>query len=136
MSSYVERLLGRTLLAHFKVSPAPASLRESMALHSYLSQYIGDSGAIMHYQQSICPVTKERLEQIKVLLDDFDRDPKMERVHLLWSGQTSKGPFTNLENKLLALREPAEVGTKQFHLSAITRDREAIDNARKIAKDE
>lgn len=79
-----------------------------------------EGGRIMHYRQGMCPVTKERLETLDVLLEDQERMP--DRVTVVHGGEPVAA-LSALEKGLLSAfkdrvrlseltRDPAEINSK------------------------
>lgn len=117
----ISQLLGRSTLASFKVVPRPQSFADSMAVFSQVQSVVSKQGGrIMHYRQDTCPVTKERLEDLTVLLED--PKPLKERVEAVVASEPV-AELSEMEQQLLArfserlqlrdlTRDPAEITKK------------------------
>lgn len=143
MSSPLKALIQRTLVAKFEISSPPKSLSESLEAYSTLSKLIGDSGRIIHYRQSMCPVTKERLQNLNLLIEDLHRTTEDPRTHVFWDGKEmlKKGQRTTLEEQLLTARDEVEISNTDSRvvLRGLTRDEkeiERLNGAPKTAGDE
>ena len=108
-------LVGRAFWATFRVSPRPRSLGESMRFFADIEQVIAPRGQIVHYKQSVCPVTKERLEKLQVLVEDHDALP--DRVDVIHNAEQLEMKLTPSETDLFAKFRDGRV-----QLRSLTRD--------------
>ena len=65
----VQALLRNCVLAQFKVSPVPQSLTQSLGIYSHFAK-LSEPSSIVEYKHDICPVTKRRLEMLKIIFHD------------------------------------------------------------------
>lgn len=80
-SSSVQRIINHSICAKFKVVPRPHNLKQSLAVYEHLAQVASKhNGGVISYYQRICPVTKERLEQLRVIFHDPNRPTEIENV--------------------------------------------------------
>lgn len=111
----LQGLMSRTFLATFRVSPRPMSLSESLQFYSDVQQTVSPLGQIVHYKQQVCPVTKERLERLNVLVEDFGALP--DRVDIVHNAEPLGPPMTPLETAFAA-----KFKTGRLQLQSLTRD--------------
>lgn len=112
----LSELLSRTLFASFRLNPRPASLGDSMAIFQQIGKCVAPHGKIIYYRQSMCPVTKERLEKLQLLVEDFNA--KKERVDVVSKAEPLT-EFSALERSLAGLNG-------RMYLEFATRDPEQI----------
>jgi hypothetical protein len=67
--STIKAIAQNCLLARFSINPVPQTLKQSVDVYTHLNTL----GPLIQYNQAICPVTKKRLESIKVLFHDVNR---------------------------------------------------------------
>lgn len=117
-SKAISQLLGRSMLASFKVVPRPQSFADSMAVFSQIQAVVSQQGGrIMHYHQDTCPVTKERLEKLMVLLED--PNPLKDRVEAVVASEPV-AELSEMEKQLLASF------SQRLQLRDLTRDPDEI----------
>lgn len=80
-SNTVQRIINHSIFARFKICPRPQSLTHSLAIYDRLDQVAKQHNAdIMSYSPTICPVTKERLETLRVIFHDPSRPVELKNV--------------------------------------------------------
>lgn len=95
-SAPADALLRRALLLRFALHPPPASTAASLVHHARLAECVAPLGAVVHYRQACCPLTKVRLPPLTVVLDDYTRGT------LPPTNVDFAGPLSPLEARLLA----------------------------------
>lgn len=128
--SQLKALLDQTLLATFRISPPPQTLTQSLAVRNFLANVVGDRGRIVHYRQDMCPVTKQRLEKLRVLIQDFGRNSTDHKAQLLMSQSTETSPapeLTLLELEMFKLKRETKVPDLDQTLKLTTATRRPED---------
>lgn len=87
-----------------------------MAIFQQIGRCVAPHGKIIHYRQSMCPVTKERLEKLQLLIEDFDAKP--ERIDVVSKAEPLT-ELSSLESSLAEIRG-------RVRLEYATRDPERI----------
>ena len=136
--SQLRALLDRTLLATFRVSPPPDTLLQSLAVRTHVKGLLGDQARIIHYRQEMCPVTKKRLEKLRVLIEDLHRPNDTSAGPVVFDKglKVSANHLTPAEQALVTLREPADIDGRLLELTRATRDRQEIQSLSNVDSDD
>ncbi|PRT56482.1 hypothetical protein B9G98_04102 [Wickerhamiella sorbophila] len=126
--SQLRALLDQALLTSFRISPPPETLTQSLAVRNFLARQIGNRGRIVNYRQEMCPVTKQRLDKLRVLIQDFGRKNHTPQVLMTQSIETSPAPeLTALELELFNLQRQTRVPGSEQTLVLTTATRRPED---------
>lgn len=121
------RLLNRCTLAHFIVDPVPPTLAQSLSLYMNMSSLGGD---IIEYKHDMCPVTRQRLPKLRVLLHDHTREElPQEQLRDLYTGGKLAVDYESLSDL-----EKALINTEKIALDGeVSYDFKMIFMTRKLA---
>uniref|UniRef100_A0A060T3E1 ARAD1A09042p n=1 Tax=Blastobotrys adeninivorans TaxID=409370 RepID=A0A060T3E1_BLAAD len=96
----LNQLLRSCIQAEYKITPPPLSLSKSLPIYAYFK----DLGRLIHYRQDYCPVTKRRLDGIKMIFVDPQGEEQSYRDNLIHKGKVvdriAMQNLTDLEKKL------------------------------------
>jgi hypothetical protein len=137
-SPKLEQLIRHCVQAQYRIRPVPSTLTESLPIYTHFASL----GNIVQYRQDQCPVTKNRLETIKMIYHDPNIEPdSIKDGHIVRYGDlvfddSQRNKLTELENTLMnqhTLEIPDSDKKYSLVLDFLTRNEESLTRARDTA---
>lgn len=134
----LKNMLRHCVQAQYRINPIPSTLTSSLPIYTYFASL----GNIIQYRQDQCPVTKKRLENIKMIYYDPDIVPdSIKNGHIVQYGDVAfqekdREALTTLEQTLLeknSIEIPESDKKYSLTLDFLTRNEDSITRARDTA---
>ncbi|CAN6674295.1 hypothetical protein TRVA0_051S00606 [Trichomonascus vanleenenianus] len=131
----IRSILKKCVQAQYKISPVPKQISESLPIYTHFANL----GNMIQYRQDQCPVTKMRLETIKMTFHDpartEEQDKRFENGHIIRHGsilsEDQEQSLTELERQLVDTRVVGNGETDyKLELEFLTRNEDSVRFAR------